>query len=345
MVILTTVVTPTYNEANNLLKLIPAIQHWLPNTPILVVDDNSSDGTAEVARTLGAKVVVRTNERGLASAVAEGLKHVRTPTAIVMDADLQHPAEALPSISQALEDHSFVVASRYIPGGGCEKQSFSRRVISRGANLIARPLVPKVHDLMSGFFGLRIAELPPLKSATCKGYKIMLELLTRGSWSSVVEIPYVFQQRTSGESKLSEKQIREYLSVLLSLYHLYLYRYRVLRFMFVGASGTLINLAILGVLTEVLGLYYLVSFAFAFLIAATSNYFLNHWWTFKDKSEESLGYLRFLAITCITLVIDEALLYALTEWLNLWYMLSAVTAIIVTFVTRYTLSKRFIWRK
>jgi len=162
------IVVPTYNEAQNIRELIERVESSLKgfNFEIIVVDDSSPDGTADIAEELGGKygnvkVIRRPAKLGLASAVLEGMKLAKYDAMAVMDADLQHPPELLPKLlEKAVEGYDVVVASRYVEGGRTERWSTTRRMISRGAILLAHFLLPKtraVRDAVSGFFCLEEA--------------------------------------------------------------------------------------------------------------------------------------------------------------------------------------------
>jgi len=222
------IILPTYNERENIVKLIPQLHEALARASIkyeiIVVDDNSPDGTAEAARELGktypVTVIVRPGKLGLASAVIEGFKHSRGEIVVVMDADLQHPPEIVPTLVEKVrEGYDIAIASRYIPGGRIESWSILRKVLSRGAIILAHILLPRtrgIKDPVSGFFAfkrqvLENTELDPV------GYKILLEILVRGKWKRAVEVPYTFKPRASGRSKLNLKEILNYLRHLLKL--------------------------------------------------------------------------------------------------------------------------------
>ncbi len=214
------IIVPTYNEAENIGELIERLKA-VCNSQVLVVDDSKDkNATAIAARKAGAQVLQRKDKKGLSSAVIDGLALLddNLDKVVIMDADLQHPPEDVPKLLEALDSHDFVVASRYIDGGGCEEWDFDRKVMSRVANLIARPLVPEVHDLVSGFFGLRREGLPNLAAVNDKGFKIMLELLVRGHWKSISEVPYMFQPRLRGDTKMKFSQVRDYALQLVKLY-------------------------------------------------------------------------------------------------------------------------------
>ncbi len=159
---LISVIIPTYNERDNIVPLVERLSRTFAGQKyeILFVDDNSKDGTVNIAAELAAKypvkVLVRKSERGLATAVLHGFKYAQGNIIGVMDADLQHPPEINAALLKAIENGAdMAVASRYIPGGGCPNWGLVRRVISKGALSLAHLFLPstrKVKDPMSGFF-------------------------------------------------------------------------------------------------------------------------------------------------------------------------------------------------
>ena len=219
------VVVPTYEERDNLNPLVERIDAALDGTRyrVVIVDDDSPDGTAEAARALGERypidVIVRTDERGLASAVVEGIRRSRSRYVAVIDADLQHPPEVLPSLLAAAGEADVVVACRYVPGGGVGAWSLPRRVVSMGATLLGRLIVPAARltpDPMSGYFLLR-REVVEGVALDPVGYKILLEVLARGAVKRVAAVPYTFETRQHGTSKLGLREQVHYLRHLLRL--------------------------------------------------------------------------------------------------------------------------------
>ena len=223
------IVVPTYNERERIAELAAAIfdvfrAHSLDGE-LVVVDDNSPDGTGAVAETLRASlprvhVVHRGGKLGLGSAVMEGFHAATAPVVGVMDADFSHPPDALPSLLAALRSSGAdaVVGSRYIRGGAVRNWPIGRRLMSRLAALLARPITP-VRDATSGFFLMRRAVTRGV-TIRAGGFKICLELLLRASVSSIVETPYVFTDRTSGQSKMNYREAMGYLTQLRQLYAL-----------------------------------------------------------------------------------------------------------------------------
>jgi dolichol-phosphate mannosyltransferase len=220
------IIVPTYNERDNITPLIERIDRAMSprDYEVVFVDDNSRDGTAELINSLSGKypvkALVRQDERGLATAVIHGIEHSEGDTIVVMDADLQHPPEVIPALlSQTENGADITIASRYIEGGGMREWGLLRRIISKGAIMLAHLFLPatrKVKDPMSGFFAFK---RPALGKSRLKptGYKILLEILIEGKFKNAVEVPYTFENRRGGESKLNARQQIEYLKHLFSL--------------------------------------------------------------------------------------------------------------------------------
>ena len=221
-----TMVIPTYNERDRLGALLGRIfaacrAHAL-SVRVIVVDDNSADGTGQLAddwalqRTV--QVIHRPAKLGLGSAVLAGFAMADTEVVGVMDADLSHPPELIPRLYEALftTDLDMAVASRYAGGGGTSGWSIGRWILSRLACWLSRPLTP-VRDPMSGFFLLRRDRARPFDTPH-RGFKIGLELLVRAHPRRVAEVGYVFVGREAGESKMSVKEGLMFLGQLLRLY-------------------------------------------------------------------------------------------------------------------------------
>lgn len=215
------VIIPTYNEAGTIRTVVDRCRSVLRNYPfeIIVVDDDSPDNTWQLVRetyrgNASVRAVRRTDDRGLATAVARGFREASREVCVVMDADLQHPPGKVPDLIEAFDDGTdIVIGSRYTDGGAVENWSLKRRLVSRGATSIARSWLPDVRGLadpLSGFFAVRRCVLrtdifSPL------GYKILLELLVKCGHERVVEVPYTFTERENGDSNLTPE---EYLNFL-----------------------------------------------------------------------------------------------------------------------------------
>jgi dolichol-phosphate mannosyltransferase len=315
-------VIPTYNERDNLDELVARIGKACAGAgievEIVIVDDNSPDGTGahaeELAKVNRMKVVHRPGKLGLSSAVLEGFKAASGDLLLVMDADLSHPPEKIPEMFARISsgEAELVFGSRYVKDGSVENWPFYRRIISKGATIFARGLT-KVEDPMSGFFMLRRsviegAELNPV------GYKIGLEILVKGKYSKVVEVPIHFANRKAGKSKLGVGEYLKYIDHALMLYeHKRFWLSKYLKFSFIGGIGAVINIVVLWIGVEKLSMYYLSAAVLAFALAATSNFVWNRLWTFKSTGHLSRQYLQFLVVSIDGLFLNLILLKQLVE--------------------------------
>lgn len=227
------VVVPTFKEAENLPHVTKAISDALAGRDwsyeILFVDDDSQDGSEEICAKLAEKdpvrIVVRKGERGLATAVVHGIEQSAGDIVVVMDADLSHPASAIPEMVERLQSaHSdFVLGSRYVKGGTIHDDwSVFRRLNSIIPSLLARPLC-HLRDPMSGFFAIRRGDMPDSGALSPIGYKIALEIFVKGRFQHASEVPIHFADRQYGQSKLS---LGEQLNFLRHLARLYAYKLR-----------------------------------------------------------------------------------------------------------------------
>jgi dolichol-phosphate mannosyltransferase len=219
-------VAPTYNERDRLPELVrtifAAFERAGLDGELVIVDDNSPDGTGQVAdglaRDFPIRVVHRAGKLGLGTAVVEGFAAAEADVVGVIDADLSHPPDLVPrmlAVMQA-EQADFVIGSRYIPGGGTANWEMSRVLMSKFACVMARGLTP-VRDATSGFFIMKRDRARGV-TISAGGFKICLELLIRSEPRLVIEVPYVFTGRTAGESKMNMKEATGYLRQLRELY-------------------------------------------------------------------------------------------------------------------------------
>ena len=227
------IVVPTYKEVENLPHLTQAVsdafagREW--DYEILFVDDDSRDGSEEVcaklAETEPVRIEVRKGERGLATAVIHGIELSKGEIVVVMDADLSHPASAIPEMVERLQSgqSDFVLGSRYVEGGTIHDDwTLFRKLNSVVPSLLARPLC-HLRDPMSGFFAIRRADMPDTGRLSPIGYKIALEIFVKGEFQHASEVPIHFSDRQYGESKLS---LKEQLNFLRHVARLYGYKLR-----------------------------------------------------------------------------------------------------------------------
>ena len=282
-------VIPTYNEKGNIEKLLIELQKEFAENKIdaevVIVDDNSPDGTGKILEDLktkyvNLKVIHRAGKLGLSSAVLAGFGIAEGDIVGVMDADLSHPAEKIGEMCRIMHNADLVIGSRYVKGGKIEGWSLYRKILSKGATLLARIFV-NVKDPMSGFFMIK-KELIFNKKLNSKGFKILLELLVKTDCKNVKEIPITFINRTAGKSKAGAREIIYYLK---NLYGYLFYKKEIItqffKFASVGLVGTFINLTILYILTEYFGVYYMISAIIAIGTTLITNFIGNKIWTFQ----------------------------------------------------------------
>lgn len=224
----TSIVVPTYREADNLRPLVTRVAATLSPLgipyEIVISDDNSKDGTetvaAELAKEYPLRLIVRTENRDLSLAVLDGLRAARGEFLVVMDADLSHPPEQIPELIAPLRERraDFTLGSRYVAGGSTHNWGGHRRLNSWVATALAKPLSKGLADSMSGFFALRRSTFETARKLDPIGYKIGLELLCRCDIRNPMEIPIRFHDRIKGESKLNLEQQARYLVHLKRLY-------------------------------------------------------------------------------------------------------------------------------
>jgi dolichol-phosphate mannosyltransferase len=216
------VIIPTYNERENLELIVARLRSAVPAADILVADDNSPDGTGEIAGKLAlgddqVHVLHRPGKQGLGAAYLAGFGWAldRGYDAIVeMDADGSHDPAALPSVLAALEDADLVVGSRWVRGGMVRNWPKSRELLSRGGNAYARIMLGlSVHDATGGFRAYRAATLHDIElhSVTSQGYCFQIDLTLRAvrAGKKVVEVPIIFTERSRGSSKMSRAIVAE----------------------------------------------------------------------------------------------------------------------------------------
>lgn len=311
------VIVPTYNERENIPQLVErtlqAFDRLSEPAELLVVDDDSPDRTAQALQHLAGelgesqrvRVLVRTQEKGLAKAVTAGFDAAHGDVIAVMDADLSHPPETLPDMLAAIRSGADIaVASRYAPGGGTEGWPLRRRIISRAACWLARG-VTHIRDATSGFFALRREALDTIEIKP-RGYKIGLELFAQLQGSRVSEVPFVFTDRRYGSSKLSGAVMAAYLVQLAALYRArYPLSLGYVQFGLVGLLGMVVDGVVFGLVYHYLSLSGLgardggfLAQTLSFVAAAAFNFTLNKLWTFRDRSQGS-KFQAFLAVSAV----------------------------------------------
>lgn len=347
------IILPTYNESENIKLIIPRIFKVLNDEDIrgevIVIDDDSPDGTADIALTLvdryPVRVHVRKSARGLATAVMKGFELAEGDICIVMDADLSHPVQKIPDMIRPILEHQcdITVGSRYVAEGGYEDWSLIRRIVSKGAGLLARG-VTKLSDSTSGFMAVRKNVLEGIKLGPI-GWKIVLEVIVKTN-SQFLEVPIVFTDREKGKSKLDAKAQMDYLRHLWRLYcYKYINIFQFMKFCIVGFSGLFVDTAVLVSFVELLSADPRFAAIFAFIAAVSWNYIFNRFWAFDfgRTTKFASSYISFVTICGIGLGVRIGVMHLLIEYAGmgkgLWYILASILGIISATILNFFGSK------
>ncbi|MGJ5672101.1 MAG: glycosyltransferase [Nostochopsis sp.] len=369
-------VIPTYNEAANIEKIIQRLTQLLDeripgNYELIVVDDDSLDGTWQVAQSLmqqypQLQVMRRQHERGLSSAVIRGWQVAKGSILGVIDGDLQHPPHVLLQLLDAIvQGADLAVASRHINGGGVSSWNLTRRFLSRGAQLLGLVILPsvvgRVSDPMSGYFLLHRHSIANF-TLNPVGYKILLEVIGRGQIKQIAEVGYVFCERKQGESKVTWKQYLEYIHHLLRLRlstgHIGRLSQnfpvgRFVRFGLVGLSGVFVDMAVLYLLSDptTLGLPLTRSKIFAGEIAIFNNFLWNDAWTFADVAMQQNSwrqrikrFLKFNIICLAGLVLNVLVLNLVFNFMIRNRYIANLIAIAIATIWNFWVNLKLSWR-
>ncbi|MBS3027055.1 MAG: glycosyltransferase [Dolichospermum sp. DET50] len=376
--ILLSLVIPTYKERDNIENVVNILSGLLDQTipgnyEIIIVDDDSPDRTWEVAQSLipdypQLRVMRRQEERGLSSAVIRGWQAATGRVLGVIDGDLQHPPEVLTQLLQKIEQGAdLALASRHVDGGGVSSWSVIRRFLSRGAQVLGLVILPgvlgRVTDPMSGYFMVRRSAIA---NATLNpiGYKILIEVISRGQVGEIAEAGYVFRERTEGESKVTWKQYIEYIQHLIRLRistgrlgkiskKVNFPVQRFLRFGLVGLSGVFVDMLILYLLSDptTLALPLTRSKIMAGEIAIFNNFLWNDAWTFADVSMQQQGwkprlkrFLKFNVVCLAGLLLNVVILNLVFNFLIPNRYIANFIAIAIATIWNFWVNLKLSWR-
>jgi len=356
------VIVPSYNERGNIELLYEKLaialgdRHW----EMIVVDDDSPDGTAQVVRELSrvyanVRCLQRFGRRGLASACIEGMAVTSAPYVAVIDADLQHDESILPQmLAKAEAGAELVVGSRFIGDGSAgEGLSKARLSGSQFATKMAQMIAGNaVSDPMSGFFLIRrdlaLKAAPKLSS---DGFKILMDLIVTsarmGSPLSVAEVPYTFRPRHAGESKMNPLVVIQYLGLWFSKMTNGALPPSFLLFGLVGGTGVVVHLATLWLFTSVFAQGFVVSQIAATLIAMTWNFVLNNNLTYADRKLRGMrlitGFLSFCAICALGGIANISVANAIYSWDHQTFI-AGLSGAVMSSVFNYAVTRAFTWK-
>lgn len=344
------IVIPALDERQNLSLLLPHLMRVDPTYRVVVIDDGSVDGTRQLLLRLSMEDdrihAIFRDRTGLGSALREGmsyaLRHGATRV-VTMDADLSHDPEAIPRL--LAKDADIVLGSRYVKGGDVVGWPGTRKAISFVANRLSRfSLGTKERDLTTGFraYGRRILEVI-LEESEADGYNFQVEAvhLAKKHRMSVVEVPIIFRERLWGDSKLSSPREASYLLRMLAM------RSPLRLFLLVGLIGSLVNEVLLVSLVGLFQVHYLLAGIVAVEAGILSSFLLNEKWTFRTRSPQGWTFrlARYNGAVFGGILLNIVLLFILTEYANLLYLLSNIfamgTALSWNYLLMNLLTKRF----
>lgn len=361
---LLSVIVPTRNEAGNIKALLSRLRLVAATFPIeIIFVDDSDDDTPDVIEQVGTQMpydvgllhrLPTQRQGGLGGAVLAGFRSARAPWLCVMDGDLQHPPELIPTLLKRAKNTSsdLVLASRFAQQGANEADAsslgFFRETVSHSLINVGRLMFPgslrSVSDPLTGFFLFR-RDAVDLSQLNPHGFKILLEMLVRFPELRVAEVPFQFGERLAGDSKASWQEVIRYFELLSKL------RFdgnleRFLKFGAVGASGIGVNLLTHALATDMVGFDYLTGAVIATQGSSLWNFALTESLVFADRESESTLLTRaaqFFLINNATLVLRGPMIYGLTSSFGMHYLMSNFISIVASMFVRYGVSDRLIW--
>jgi dolichol-phosphate mannosyltransferase len=352
------VIVPTFNEVDNVSELVSRLDACLEDISweVIFVDDDSPDGTANLLRTFAAvdprvRCLRRIGRRGLSSACIEGMLSSSALYLAVIDGDLQHDETLLPQMIKILRsgDADIVVGSRYTVGGETGEWGAKRLAMSHFATLLSRRIVrADLKDPMSGFFMIRRGAFEyAVRNLSGVGFKILLDLFASSPTPlRYMELPYRFQLRRAGESKLDSHVAWDFLMLLLDKLIGHIVPVRFAAFALVGGLGIVIHLLVFFLLFREITGNFALSQSVAAAVAMTSNFALNNLLTYRDMRLKGWSLLRGWA--SFTLVCSLGMLanVGIASYLFLtktFWLLSALAGILVGAVWNYAVTAVFTW--
>jgi dolichol-phosphate mannosyltransferase len=355
------VVIPTFNESANVPRLVAALDAALKGRAweAIFVDDNSPDGTADVARELGRidpriRVIQRIGRRGLSTACIEGMCATAAPVVAVIDGDMQHDETLLPKMLDALDKDAaldVVIGSRFVEGGGTGEWDRDRVAKSAFATRLSKSVLGvDLGDPMSGFFMIRtgiVRSLVPTLSGI--GFKILLDIMTASPQPlRALELPYVFRTRELGESKLDHVVALEYLIALYDRRFGQFVPVRFAMFSAIGAIGAVVHFAVLWLFFRLLDEPFLTGTIVATGVAMTFNFFLNNALTYREQRLKGWrqligGWVSFCLVCAVGAAANVGLAAFLHNVQHGDWRFAAMAGIVVAAVWNFALSSRFTW--
>jgi dolichol-phosphate mannosyltransferase len=354
------IILPAFNEAKNIPLIVDKIADAMGRIPheIIVVDDDSPDGTADVTRAIGrekpnVRCVHRINRRGLSGACIEGMMAANAPVVVVMDADMQHDETRLPVMLEEIKKGAdLVIGSRYVDGGDATS-GFQKKTRAKGSEL-ATALANRITgayttDPMSGFF-MMTRDLADRAARTVSrdGFKILFDIVSRfGPDITIAEVPFQFRERIEGESKLGFLVTVQFLGLLVSRYTGGFIPVKFLLYGLVGFSGLFVHMATLFALNGGIGVAFPTAQVVATFVAMTSNFIFNNEVTYAHRKLKgwrfATGLFTFYIVCGIGALANVSIAVRLFEWdWSAW--IAGFAGALMSAVFNYAVTKLVTWR-
>jgi len=371
------IILPTYNESQNIVNILKLIRENIPkgiHTETIVVDDNSPDGTGKIVDDYISEIkkiaentidiIHRKAKNGLSSAILNGIQNAKGETIVVMDSDFSHPPQILPKMIEAFKQYQcdLVVASRYITGGNIQGWTTKRKLMSKIATVIAKKgLGVKTKDPMSGFFAFKKNIIKEL-NFDALGYKFLLEILVKTKGINIKEIPYTFENRKFGSSKLDNSTIVDYFKSVWKLYknekiqtssekrNSVRFLSKAARFFTVGASGLGVNYIVSTLFTSGLtDFWYIYANIFGIIASISTNFILNKIWTFEDRDfsrKKTLSQFgKFGIFSSLGALIQLGMVFSLVDYYDISYPFALILAITTAALSNFILNKKLTFKE
>jgi dolichol-phosphate mannosyltransferase len=371
------IILPTYNESQNIVDILKLINENIPkgiHTETIVVDDNSPDGTGKIVDDYISNIkkiaentiaiIHRKAKNGLSSAILNGVENAKGETIVIMDSDFSHPPQIIPKMIEAFKQYQcdLVVASRYITGGDIHGWTTKRKMMSKIATIIAKKgLGVKTKDPMSGFFAFKKSIIKGL-NFDALGYKFLLEILVKTKGIHIKEIPYTFENRKFGSSKLDNSTIIDYFKSVFKLYKYGIinekqddrssvrFLSKAARFFTVGLSGLGINYIVSLLFADgISNLWYIHATVIGIIASMTSNFILNKIWTFSDRDftliKSLKQYGKFVGFSSLGALLQLGIVFYLVDLQNISYPLSLIVAVGLAAFGNFILNKKWTFKE
>jgi dolichol-phosphate mannosyltransferase len=350
------IVIPTYKKKDNIPELFDRIFKVLNNNKIdgeiIVVDDNSQDGTNEIVnkymKSKPVKLILRKEKRGYTSACIDGFKIATGKIFLVMDPDLLHPPEKIPDLINAIiKGADIAIGSRYIEGGSHGVLSIGRKIVSKGASALTNIIFNEIKDIKdkeSGFFAfkkevIKDVELKPM------GFRILLDILVLGNYNKAAEVGFEFGKRSIGVNKLGIGIRFSYISHLIRLICASGKLTKLISFCCVGLIGVFVNFGVLYFFRSA-GLYF-ISSIISIEASVLTNFFLNRAWTFKEEAKfvsiES-ALIKDHATRFFGILLYYVCIFTLTIIFHM-FMISVLIGIIISTLWNFIGNTMWVWKE